>query len=608
MKNFVPIAALIAAALAATASAATLTGRVTGADGRPLAGALVTVFNEQKDRKETVYSARDGSYAIHTAFSGNLTARARLPRYLDVTEEVNCPEGELQRRDFALAPIFDAKTASETLTASAHATALHFTDPGDRQAFVSQCNYCHQVGNALTRVPREESAWQATVARMEGYMALLTGHQAKSIAHALHEGFTGEPIASAQTYVPSDEVGRAKIYEWHVGDGMTFVHDADIGADGQLYGTDEGHDVLWVLNRQTGRIEAFHQPDVDLPVGGYFSGLALPLGVFTGKHGPHSLAQGEDGRFWITNALSSLLMSFDPSSKQFKSYRIDEPALYLHTIRVDAKGIVWFTSAVSNKVGRFDPKSETFTMIHLPHDGFWRWLTETMMPTALKIGAHWPRANVPFDFSVHRFDGLGHNVFNLPYGIDVNPRDGSIWYAKLFANKIGRIDPQTLAVTEFDTPLGGPRRPRFDKDGVLWIPSFDDSGLMAYDTRTGKFETFKLPVLAAGEYEVPYAVNVHPATGDVWITANMSDRVLRFEPGARRFTAYPLPTRVTVLRDLVFTKEGHVCSSSSNLPAYGIEDGRDAFICIDPLGGDADRAGVAAAATPKPRGKPAARK
>ena len=45
-----------------------------------------------------------------------------------------------------------------------------------------------------------------------------------------------------------------------------------------------------------------------------------------------------------------------------------------------------------------------------------------------------------------------------------------------------------------------------------------------------------------------------------------------------------MPTRVTWLRDLVFTKDGGICSSSSNLPAYGIEGGRASFICLYPDG------------------------
>ena len=97
-----------------------------------------------------------------------------------------------------------------------------------------------------------------------------------------------------------------------------------------------------------------------------------------------------------------------------------------------------------------------------------------------------------------------------------------------------------------------------------------------------EFDTYTLPTLSPDEYETPYALNVHRPTGDVWITSNMSDRILRFIPAEERFISYPSPTRVTWLRDLTFTKDGKVCSSSSNLPAYAIEDGVPSFICLDP--------------------------
>jgi hypothetical protein len=51
---------------------------------------------------------------------------------------------------------------------------------------------------------------------------------------------------------------------------------------------------------------------------------------------------------------------------------------------------------------------------------------------------------------------------------------------------------------------------------------------------------------------------------------------------------------------MVFTRDGQICSSSSNLPAWGIEDGRDAFYCIDPEGGAADRKAIQARDTVTP--------
>ena len=285
-------------------------------------------------------------------------------------------------------------------------------------------------------------------------------------------------------------------------------------------------------------------------------------------------------------------MSFDPVTKVFKTYPVGNDALYPHTIRVDKDDIVWFTIVASNQIGRFDPTTEKMTVTGLPSNGFFRWVSDMLFPTLLHISSWFPEKTLLLDFSHHKF--LGYNVLAFPYGIDVNPVDGSIWYAKLYANKIGRIDPATMAITEFDTPMKGPRRPRFDAKGVLWIPSFDEGGLMRFDTASKAFESWKIPGLADKEYEVPYALNVDRASGDVWVTANNTDRVLRFSQATKTFQSYPSPTRVTVLRDMSFTKDGRVCSSSSNLPAYAIEDRVPSFICIDPQGADKDRAALGA--------------
>ena len=43
----------------------------------------------------------------------------------------------------------------------------------------------------------------------------------------------------------------------------------------------------------------------------------------------------------------------------------------------------------------------------------------------------------------------------VPYGIDIAP-DGGVWFSQLNENRIGRIDPETLAVELFETPF--PRR------------------------------------------------------------------------------------------------------------------------------------------------------
>lgn len=587
-------AILLAAALAtgvtsSAALAASVTGKVTAPGGKPAYGAMVTVTDSARERRETVYTADDGSFAIRTLFAGALEIRARLAGFDDATLKRTIAVDETAKVDLELLSFKTPEAASDALSASAHNAHLPWRDvTRDRPAFISQCNYCHQVGNATTRIPKSHEQWMATLDKMEkGLQALLSADEKRTIADVLTRGFDGKPVKAEQSYGASPTLARAKFKEWLLGDGGTFVHDAMVGADQRIYSTDEGHDIVWVLDRATGKLEKNVQPDIDLPRGGMFSGIDLPIGTFTGKHGPHSMAETSDGRIWITNALSGTLMSFDPRTKTFKTYEVPNDPVYPHTIRVDRNDIVWFTIAASNQIGRFDPRTETFRITRLPSNGLVRWVSQELFSTLLRIGSWFPRQAVHLNISTHKF--FGDRVLPFPYGIDIHPKDGSVWYAKLYASKIGRLDPETFKVEEWDTPMKGPRRPRFDANGILWIPAFDEGGLMRFDPATREFQTWRIPSVGEGEYETPYTLNVERKSGEVWMAANNSDRVLRFSPKSKTFMSYPSPTRVTVLRDFSFAADGSVCTSSSNLPAYAIEGGRASLICIEPDGGAKDR-------------------
>lgn len=597
MRSFKQIIGVVAfLCLSQSGIAATFSGIVETSSQAPVAGAMVTAFNHDGARKITVYSDEKGQYLLDTPFSGEVKVRVRTPFYDDVTREFTAASDQRVQYNSQLTQLKSKQSHSDTLTASAHAAALEWSDnPEVEDAFVSQCNYCHQVGNSLTRVPRERDDWRETIRRMEGYMATVTDHEADVIADTLYKGFDGKPIESIQTYEYHSGLEAAKVEEWLVGDGLSFIHDADVASNGMMYGSDEGHDKIFELNPETGEIAEYPLPDIDLPVGGKFSGIKLPIGVFTGKHGPHSFAEDKSGKLWITNSLSSILMSFDTETKEFKSYDFGDDALYLHTVRIDKEGIIWFTNGASNNIGRFDPKTEEKTLIDTPSNGWARWLAVTLMPTMLKLTAAFPDWAIYPDMSHHKTLSLGRSTLSMLYGIDVNPVDGTIWYVKLEAHKLGMVDPETLEVTEIDTPLRGPRRPRFDRNGILWIPAFEDSALMRFDPQTREFKIYDMPTLGDKEIETPYALNVHPETNDVWITSNTSDRIFRFDQKTETFSAYPSPTRVTYLRDLVFSKDGKVCSSQSNLPAYAIEGGRPSFICLDPNGVKKDIEALAAA-------------
>lgn len=557
-------------------------GQVSLPAATAVAGAMVTL-TDAKGASTTVYSDRLGQWSLQaTNVTEPVTLRVRAGNaYADFLKTLDVQDAapvrvELQR-------LSRVEDLSERLTASAHAAAIRWKSAGTREDFISQCHFCHQIGNAYTRQPKNVEAWQETIRRMEGYGALVTWQNEREFAETLADSFQGQALGQVQTLAMHDDLPRATLREWSFGGPLNYVHDVELGDDGMLYGVDMSADRIWILDRARNDITSVEWPSNGLPLGGLFSGAVAPLGTFNAYHGPHSIVKGPDGKLYTTNSLAAEIGIFDPRTRTTEFVPTGGDTLYPHTLRFDAQGVLWFTFALSNQVGRMDVKTRKIDVIDLPSNGAWRWLSDAMLPTVLRVSSWFGKKDMHIALSHHQVSGEGREVLNLPYGIDVNPVDGSIWYSKLYADYIGRIDPVTLAVEEFPTPYPAPRRLRFAKDGTLWIPSFDSGMLMKFDTQKRVFaSSYRLPVLAENEYETPYAVGIDPATQYVWIAANMSDRLLRFDPQSETFVAYPSPTRVTFMRDFIFTPEGQVCTSNANLPAAAIEGGRPKFMCLTP--------------------------
>ncbi len=583
ISQYVVTGAMLSAPfISAPLLAGTISGQLLSAQGDPIQGATITVFHEAEQRSESVYTDLFGFYRIKTDMQGDLSLRARAPYFADQTISVNLTAHEEKTLSLRVNPEEDPVKLSDSLSASAHAAQLKFSTNEDEEAFRSQCHFCHQIGNELTRRPRSEAQWQAVLDRMQSYGVLINSDNEAGFKHTLVSTFDGSPVKAIQTHDMSPELANASYTEWQIGNASSYIHDIEASKkDGKLYGVDMGNDFIYILDPDSHERETIPFPASELPLGGMFAGAIAPLGTFNARHGPHSVQEGPDGKMWTTNSLAGEIMSFDPVTRTFKMYPIGDDAIYPHTLRFDKNGILWFTLALSNQIGRFDLKTEQFTLIDTPSNGAWRWMTDAFLPGLLEVASWFPKSDLQLTMSHHKPSGEGANILNLPYGIDIHPNDGSIWYSKLYAGYIGRVNPETLAVQEFKTPLKGPRRLRFDKRGMLWIPSFEESALMRFDPTDNSFKIFKLPTLSQDEYESPYALGIHPETQDVWITSNMSDRVFRFIPDEERFVSYPSPTRVAFLRDMVFLNDGRVCSSNANLPAYAIEGGLPKILCID---------------------------
>lgn len=545
------IASSLAMFVSLNGSAATLEGAVTGADGAPIPVAMISVFRDDGLYLETVYSDQSGRYAMPTSLSGELTIRVRSPGFADMTETVTVGDRQTLKRDVRMRPIIDTQVLSDSLTGSSHFTRVRLPDDEAQKLFQNDCLSCHQLGNAFTRRVRGRDEWRATVDRMLGFWNLEPGQNPELLdayTDLLASAFDGTLVVKQERHDYDPDHERVMVKEWKY-PGALVAHDAMVHSrDGLFYTVDQGNDNVYITNPETNETETWTLPANGMPVGGRLGGMVgnTASASFSARHAPHSLQEGPDGRFYLTNSFANQIGVFDPKTRDFEAYDVEGGAVYPHTLRFDQKGRVWFSIINSNQIGRFDPATKQMKVINLP--------TNT---------------------NRREFDGL------MPYGIDVHPLDGSVWYSVLGAHKIGRIDPESLALQEFDTPFHGPRRLRFDTNGVLWIPAFGDGAIARLDTTTMEYKMYPIPRLTPDGVEAPYALAVHPASGDVWITANMSDRMFRFIPAEERFIAYPLPTRGHYLRDIFFTRGGWVCGPSSPLPAGPtVEGGMQALICI----------------------------
>lgn len=534
------------------AQAAVISGTV-ACEGKPVRGAMVTLYSTDRLVSETVYTNAAGHYRLDTKQAGALSLRARAALDADSTAAIQVAAGATLDHSFTLRRLAGAKEISDSLPASIHFTRIKLPTQAARERFQGDCTGCHQIGNPITRRPRPLSEWKAFMRIMTRNAEYDSDSKVDEYASVMSRAFDGTPVAAppAERLAVDEAALGARVIEWKL-PGAIVAHDTDFyPPNGTFYTVEQNIDQVYVTDPKTNKTEVIKLPALGVPIHGTFAGQSdLPSWVPAVSHGNHSLQLGPDGKFYFTGSIGGEIGVFDPVKHTYQVHHVGGNAMYPHTLRFDSKGIIWFTIYVSNQVGRFDPSTGKTIIIELP---------KTMAYKEDRIRA--------------------------PYGIDISPLDGSVWYTTLYGNMIGRIDPVTYKVQEWQPPVYSPRRARFDRDGGYWIPGYGDGKITRLDTKTMKYQTYTIPVLTEGAVESPYALAVDPKTQAVWITANMSDRMFRFEPATKRWTAYPLPTRGLFFRDVVITPDGRVCAASNpwGVPLPNIVEGdMNSVVCLQP--------------------------
>ncbi len=570
--------------LAAPTRADVFAGRVHDGSGRGVEGAMLTLERGDPAHRVTVFTDASGGFRSPALPEGDVSVRVRRIGWRDL--RITGVSASAAPLDLVLVRHTDpAEVAAQLPAHHWYDLALaRVEDEALRTQLKRECTYCHQQGSAVTRRLRSEEEWSKLLDLMGRRGAMLPAElraELPAIFNAAYDPATAVP-ALTQGWQrddfappPPPEVRRAVIEEWDLGERASMQHDVVVHPDGRLYSVDGSQDRLYRLdpNAPGGARNWWPVPQGDLPPGGIFASSQRPQSQASNAHvGPHSLQVAPDGAVWLTLAIGNQLARFDPASERFETHEVAD-GYYPHTLRFDAKGRIWYTMAASNHVGMFDPANSEQRHVRLPARTLAQEVALRLMPVFLWIGRN---VDLRGEAS-QRGDGFNMPV---PYGIDIAP-DGGVWFSQLNENRIGRIDPESLAVELVETPFPAPRRLRFDSKGILWVPSFSAGLLAAYDPVSKQFRSWPLPTEPL-QGETPYALHVDRRTDQVWICGTNSDSMIRFEPEPERFTVYPLPTRVSYTRELDFDAAGRVWTSNSNSPAWQIEGGQPHVLRLDP--------------------------
>ena len=139
---------------------------------------------------------------------------------------------------------------------------------------------------------------------------------------------------------------------------------------------------------------------------------------------------------------------------------------------------------------------------------------------------------------------------------------GTAWYAGFGEQILGKLDPETGAVTEYPVPVLKPSAPtgilgvRFDKDENPWLGMQFQGGIAKFDRKTETFQTWSLPAELNGPHVQINQVSPDRSyvDGKVWLQDAGTYTVLRLDPGSGKFAVFepyaiPRPNVYDVIPD-----------------------------------------------------------
>jgi streptogramin lyase len=555
--------ALLFVSTSGFAAESLLTGSITSGAGEKMAGVTVSAKAQGGTITTSVFTDKAGNYRFTALPAGSYRVWAQALGYQTAKAEIEVSAP--RKQDFRMTAHADPELTFRQLPGNQALNALPESTEHDKrmkQLVRNDCTSCHTASyplqhrfdeagwNAIIELMKNANVYGTYVGKEREVSGILDYHQKELAAYLARARGPQSELKLKLPPRPSGEAARVVIREYDMpldpdqnlpanfiqNDGTDWslatpssmipgwgVHDAWLDDAGNVWFTcniPNKRTSIGKVDTKTGEVKLINIPAKN--------GLAAQS---------HGMTRTPDGVIWFNinpgrGGLGRLDPRLDPNGEKIEVFIPPQgmsPTGGATTVDYDGKGKIWVSAP--DGVLRFDPATRQWTEYKTP-------TYKTPNGTGVTYGAAGDRAgNGYWAVMIHDIIGVADGATGKASEIKLSPDKSQLALATPEAREFYK----TFSQPDFNNPLPyaqGPRRMGTDKKAdVLWVGNSWGSNLARIDTRTRQVSHVNLP-----ERMQPYHVHVD-SLHRPWTNLWGADRVMRYDPKAKTWTAFDLPTR-----------------------------------------------------------------
>lgn len=256
-------------------------------------------------------------------------------------------------------------------------------------------------------------------------------------------------------------------------------------------------------------------------------------------------------RVWFVGQQADYVASLDPASGDYQHYEL-EAGTGPHTVITDQRG-VWYAGNRARHIGRLNPTNGEIEKIMLPAPG------DAHSMDFTRQGDIWftlPRANQLGFLDAGSLEASLYEVPTpgaYPYGMIVG-NDDRPWSALFGTHKLATVTNGEVEEVELPRVEARPRRLAVTSEGKVWYVDYAGGYLGRYDPDSGEIDEWQAPAATDSR---PYAMAADDR-GRPWFveTGVQPNRFVGFDPETETFSE---PTDIDsgggTVRHMVFDAE-----------------------------------------------------